>query len=167
MTAGDQERLYMEYYSRVLGYIRARVNNKEDAEDLCADVFEKAFRSYADYDKSKAAPGTWLYSITRNTVIDYYRRSRPTAELPEDIPEEESIEEGLINAQTLEDLAKAMEKLPSALTEIIVLRYYDRIPLTEISQRMGMSYGALKLKHQKALKMLRSAMKDSGLSVNF
>ena len=52
----------------------ARVNDRSDAEDLCQDVFEKAFRAADRYDPSRSAPGTWLYAITRNTVINYYRR---------------------------------------------------------------------------------------------
>lgn len=167
MTAHEQERLYAEYRDKVLGYIRNRVNNKEDAEDLCSDVFEKAFRASADYDEEKSAPGTWLFSITRNTVIDYYRRTRQAAELPEDIPEEGSVEDGLINSETLEELAKALEKLPTVLTEIIVLRYYDRLPLAVISQRMGLSYGAVKLRHQKALGMLKAALEKSDSTVKF
>ena len=69
MTSAEQERLYTEYRGKVLGYIRARVNSREDAEDLCADVFEKAFRASGDYDAAKAAPGTWLYAIGRNTAV--------------------------------------------------------------------------------------------------
>ncbi len=163
MTAVEQERLYKDYCKKVMGYIRARVYNQEDAEDLCADVFEKAFRASDGFDESRSSPGTWLYTITRNTVTDYFRRSRPAAELPEDLTEEGSIEDGLINAELLEDLAAAMERLPTSLSEIIVLRYYDRLPLTEIAGKLGMSYGSLKLKHQKALGMLRKALDGAGM----
>ena len=158
MTVEEQTKLYTEYYSRVLGYIRARVNNRADAEDLCQDVFEKAFRSAARYDAARAAPGTWLYAITRNAVIDYFRRSRPTEELPEDLRDDELPEDGLLRDELLDRLAAALEGLPAELTDIVVLRYYDRLPLTEIAGKLGMSYGAVKLRHQKALVMLRSML---------
>ena len=58
----------------------------------------------------------------------------------------------------LDELAAALEQLPDELTDIIVARYYDRLPLTEIAERMGLSYGAVKLRHQKALLLLRTAM---------
>ena len=158
MTVEEQTKLYTEYYSRVLGYIRARVNNRADAEDLCQDVFEKAFRSAARYDAARAAPGTWLYAITRNAVIDYFRRSRPTEELPEDLRDDELPEDGLLRDELLDRLAAALEGLPAELTDIVVLRYYDRLPLTEIAGKLGMSYGAVKLRHQKALSLLRASL---------
>ena len=158
MTAAEQGRLYTEYRGRVLGYIRARVNSAEDAEDLCQDVFEKAFRAAERYDAEKAAPGTWLFTITRNAVIDYFRRSRPTEELPEDLSDDTETDEGILRAELLEELAAAMESLPDELTDVVVLHYYDRLPLTEIAERMNMSYGAVKLRHQTALLLLRTAL---------
>ena len=141
----------------------ARVRSREEAEDLCADVFEKALRAGDRYDAGKAAPGTWLFTITRNTVIDYYRKARPTEELPEELKDDNSPEEGLLNAETLEELAAALECLPADLVDIIVLHYYDRLDLTQISAKLGISYGAVKLRHQKALLMLRAMLeKKSG-----
>lgn len=158
MTAAEKERLYKEYRGKVLSYIRSRVNCLQDAEDLCEDVFVKAFSSSADYDAEKASPGTWIYTITRNTVIDYYRKVRPTVEIPEDLADDDTPEESVIGAELLEQLAKALEGLPEDLTEIIVLCYYDRLPLTEIAAKLNMSYGMVKIRHQKALKLLREAM---------
>ncbi len=155
MTTAEQTRLYTEYRGRVLGYIRARVSSREDAEDLCEDVFLKILRASGSYDGEKSAPGTWIYAITRNTVIDYFRRTRSAEELPEDLAEEELPEDGLLQTELLESLAKALERLPGELTDIVVLRYYDRLPLTEIALRLGLSYGAVKLRHRKALDLLR------------
>ena len=159
MTDREKEKLYTEYRGKVLSYIRSRVTGAEDAEDLCEDVFEKAFRASDGFDAGKASVGTWIYSITRNTVIDFYRRTRPTSEIPEDIPDESSPEDEVVAAETLEELAAALEGLPAELADIIVYRYYDLMPLTEIASRLGISYGAVKLRHQKALTMLRSALR--------
>ena len=155
MTPAEQERLYTEYHDRVLGYIRARVNSHEDAEDLGAEVFERALRSSDSYDAAKASPGTWLYTITRNAVINHLQRSRPAAELPEDLTDDTLPEDETLRSELLGALADALEKLPDELTDIIVARYYDRLPLTEVALRLGMSYGAVKLRHQKALALLK------------
>ncbi len=158
MTTAEQTRLYTEYRSRVLGYIRARVPNREDAEDLCEDVFLKVLRASESYDEGRSAPGTWIYAITRNTVIDYFRRTRPTEELPEELAEEALPEDGLMQAELLDSLAGAMERLPEELADVVVLRYYDQLPLTEIALRLGLSYGAVKLRHRKALELLRRSL---------
>ena len=62
------------------------------------------------------------------------------------------------NDETLEELANALARLPADLKDIIVMCYYDRRPLTEIAMISGISYGAVKLKHQKALALLRGAL---------
>ena len=154
----DIETLYAQYSSKVMGYIHARVRNRADAEDLCADVFEKVQRKLGDFDASKASVSTWIFTITRNTVIDYYRRSRPTEELDENLADDTEIDEGLLNSESLSELAGALRALPEEMRDIIVLRYYDGKPLTEIAEMMGLSYGAVKLRHQSALAKMRKAL---------
>lgn len=158
MTAGEKERLYVEYRGKVLSYIRSRVFNASDVEDLCEDVFLKAFGAADSFDPAKASAGTWLYSITRNTVIDYCRRIRPTEEIPEELSDGSLPEDEILNAETLEELAAALERLPAELTDIIVLHYYDGMPLTRVAVTLGISYGAVKIRHNKALAFLRSVL---------
>lgn len=154
----DIESLYAQYSSKVMGYIHARVRNRADAEDLCSDVFEKIQRKLGDFDPSKASVSTWIFTITRNTVIDYYRRSKPTEELDENLSDDTELDEGLLNSESLSELAGALRALPEEMRDIIVLRYYDGKPLTEIAELMGLSYGAVKLRHQGAIAKLRKAL---------
>ncbi len=155
MTAEQQEKIYAAYQGKVMGYICARIRRRADAEDLCADVFEKVFNRIDQYDKTKSSLSTWIFTITRNTVIDHYRRTKPTEELDENLSDDTELDEGLLQTESLEELAAALRKLPQELTDLIVLRYYDNKPLTEVADLMGLSYGAVKLRHQKALTMLR------------
>lgn len=158
MNASDMERIYTEYHSKVAGYIRARIRSEADAEDLCADVFEKIFRKYDEYDREKAALGTWIFTITRNTLIDFFRRNKPSEELDENLSDDTELDADLIRTETLSELAAALRRLPEQMRDIIVLRYYDGKPLTEIAKIMNLSYGAVKLRHQNAVAMLRQAM---------
>ena len=157
MTELSPERIYTEYSGRVMGYISARVRNRAEAEDICSDVFEKILRKLDGFDPSKASLSTWIFTVTRNTVIDHFRRTRPTEEPDENLSDGTEIDEGLLNNETLSELAAALKKLPEQMRDIIVLRYYDGKPLTEIAQIMNLSYGAVKLRHQNAVMMLREA----------
>ena len=159
MNTPEWENIYDLYSGKVMGYIAARVQRRADAEDLCADVFEKAFRKREAFDESKASISTWIFTITRNTVIDYFRKTRPTEDLDENLASEEEIDEGLLTQETLSELAAALVKLPEELQDIIVLAYYDGKPLTEIAGLMRLSYGAVKLRHQKALAQLKKLMR--------
>ena len=138
-----------------MGYIAARVQRRADAEDLCEEVFEKVFRKLSEYDREKAALSTWIFTITRNTVIDHYRKNKPTEEIDENIPADSAVDTSLLENETMTELAAALRQLPQELQDIVVLLYYDRKPLTEIAEMMHLSYGAVKLRHQKALTLLR------------
>ena len=158
MSTPDVGRIYTEFHGKVMGYIRARVQSAADAEDLCSDVFEKVFLKIDDYDSEKSSLSTWIFTITRNTVIDFFRRSRPTDELDENLADDSEVDAALLRTETLSELAAALRRLPPQLAEIVVLRYYDGKPLTEIADMLGISYGAVKLRHQAALKGLREAL---------
>ena len=158
MNPSDLEDIYAAYSGKVMGYIMARLQSRADAEDLCANVFEKVIRKWDEYDREKASVSTWIFTITRNTVIDYYRKTRPTAELDENISSDEAVDDDLLKEETLSELAAALKKLPEELQTIVILAYYDQKPLTEIAQTMHLSYGAVKLRHQKALAMLKKSL---------
>ena len=160
MSRPDIAKIYTEYHDRVMGYIYARLRSKADAEDLCQDVFEKIHLKLDTFDPEKASISTWIFSITRNSVIDFYRKSHPVSEIDENLALDSSVDDSLLNDETLEELAEALIQLPVQLREIIVLRYYDGLPLTEIGKKLGLSYGAIKLRHAKALELLRKAMPD-------
>ena len=112
----------------------------------------------ASFDSGKASLSTWIYSITRNSVIDFYRRSHPHEEIDENMAQDGAVDDDMLNDETLEELAEALEKLPAELREIVVLRYYDGMPLTEIAKKMNMSYGMVKLRHNSALELIRRSM---------
>ena len=152
------EQIYTDYSGKVMAYIRARIRNKADAEDLLSEVFEKIMKKIEGFDPEKASLNTWIFTVTRNTVIDHYRRSRPGEELDENLSDGVELDEDLLNGETLGELAAALRRLPEQMRDIIVLRYYDGKPLTEVAQLMGLSYGAVKLRHQNALLMLKEAM---------
>jgi len=155
MTDEQKEKIYTAFHGKVMGYIYSRVNRRADAEDLCSDVFEKVFTRIDQFDSTKASLSTWIFTITRNTVIDHFRRTKPTEELDENLSDDTELDESLLNNESMEELAAALKKLPRELTELIVLRYYDNKPLTEVAEIMGLSYGAVKLRHQKALGILK------------
>ena len=154
------EALYENYHGKVFGYLLERTGNREDAEDLCSTVFEKLCRVLLTYDREKASLSTWVYTVTRNTFLDYCRRRRPSEILPEEPEAGEDLEERLIRTESLERLAEALGRMPRPERDIIVLRYYDGRPLTEIAELMNLSYGAVKLRHQNAVLMLRQALAD-------
>ncbi len=158
MTSLDVGKIYADYHGKVMRYIMTRVQRRAEAEDLCEDVFEKVFKKIDEFDETKASLSTWIFTITRNTLIDHFRKFRPSEEIDEGMPSDMSVEAPMLEKETLDELADALNKLDQEMRDIIVLLYYDKKPMTEIAQLMGLSYGVVKLRHQKALLMLRQYM---------
>ena len=156
----SNEEIYEKYKDKVFGYIRNHVNSPEDAEDLCSDVFIKIYSKIDTFDESKASLSTWIYAMTSNTVIDFYRTNHVHSEIPEDLAEEGGslIEDTVLNEESLEELAKALKALPQEQMDIIVLRYYKGLTLQEVAEKMNLSYGVTKLRHREALGRLKDLL---------
>ncbi len=155
----SKEEIYTQYRDKVFGYVKNHVNSIEDAEDITSDIFVKIYSKIDTYDESKASLSTWIYSMTSNTVIDFYRTNHIHSEIPEDLTDEKStIEDEILNNESLELLANALTQLPQEQMDIIVLRYYKGLTLQEIAAKMNLSYGVAKLRHREALGRLRDLL---------
>ena len=155
----DTERfdaIYREYRQKVHGYIIGHVNNPEDAEDLCSEVFRKVLE-HLDLTAGTGV-SSYIYTVTRNTVVDYCRTRRIDLPLDEDLKGDSGPEETIINSDSLDRLALALRQLPDRERDIVVLYYYANNTLHEISDKMSLPYSVTKRAHQSALKHLRSLL---------
>ena len=151
MTATED--IYLAYHDKVSAYIRGKVDNPHDAEDLVSQVFEKVYSKLHTFDEGKASLSTWIYTITRNTVTDYFRTQRRTLEFADwmdhvDFPEADSDE-------ALDVLADALMTLKERERDLIVLHYYRGHTLKVVAEMMQMSYINAKVVHKNALKQLQ------------
>lgn len=170
MTEEQKTAIYVEFRSRVLGYLNGKLNNFDIAEDLCSDVFVKVYENIDTFDETKASISTWIYQITKNTLIDYYRVRRIEVPFAEEyITEDGEIEEAngnsesdveleVCNNETLEVLANALETLTEKERELIILHYYSGLHIKEIAAKLGLSVSYTKALHSKALSRLKEAM---------
>lgn len=81
------EAAWNEYRQQLLSFIRARVGTTEDADDILDDVFLKLMIS-ADNNRTPERIAPWLYRVTRNRIVDYYRGKKNLEALPDDLSEE-------------------------------------------------------------------------------
>ena len=154
-----KEQLYLIYKAKVAAYVGSRISQTEDAEDLVSQIFTKVYQNLPAYDESRASLSTWIYSITRNTVIDYYRTNHLCDEWTKELASEEDFIEKILKEELLEELAAALEKLDRRERDIILLHYYQEYTLKEIADKMCISYSYAKLLHGNALKNLRKYIK--------
>lgn len=150
------EEVYRAFCPKVSAYVRGKVQDPHEAEDLVSAVFLKVVQKLATYDPAKAALSTWVYAITRNTVTDFYRTHRPAAEFEDWMAGEEPSPD--VTDDALDGLADALLMLKERERDLIVLHYYQGHTLKAVAEMMGMSYVNAKVIHRKALGALRLAM---------
>lgn len=160
IDVGLTEKLYTEYRPKVFAYIKSQVQNEELAEDLCSDVFVKVFEKADGFDAAKASASTWIFTITRHTLIDYYRTRRVLGEIPEVVTSAQNVEDEVLNADMLDTLADALSELEERQRDLIILRYYDGKTLREISEQLGISYAYAKVLQNKAFSFLRKKLEN-------
>lgn len=158
ITDKRSEEIYRDYYGKVYGYIVSKINNSHTAEDLTSDVFLKVYEKLGSFDETKASVSTWIYTITRNTLTDYYRTRKVMDEIPETTPLGFSVEDEVCNREMLDKLAAALETLDERERDIIVLRYYSGKTLKDIAEKMGISYAYVKILQNKAMDSLKKIL---------
>lgn len=156
------EQLYKDYKNKVFGYIFNRIRNHADAEDLTSEVFTKVVSHFDSFDPEKASPSTWIFVITRNTLIEHFRKQRVTEDIEElQIPVEDEPVDKLVMEERQEILAKALMELPEKMRDIIVARYYHGFRFAKIGEMMDMSEVNARVTHQRALAKLKEILEKT------
>jgi RNA polymerase sigma-70 factor (ECF subfamily) len=150
---------YQEYFPRLFAYVYARVGSPHLAEDLVADVFERAFTK-ADSLRSDAAFSTWLFTIARNVIISHVRRySRETIVDPEVMreiaPARESVESEVLMKEELNAVAALVRTFPQREQDIISLKFDAELPNSQIAEIMGLSEPNVRVIIFRTLRKLR------------
>ena len=149
----DAGQIYEEFQPKVRAYVRGKIHDPHDAEDLVSAVFMKIVQKLDSYDPEKASVSTWVYTITRNTVTDHFRTRRTLVALEDYMVDEQPTE---LSDDALDSLADALMALKEKARDLIVLHYYTGHTLKETAEMMGMSYINAKVIHKKALESLRA-----------
>lgn len=153
--------VFEEYGKNIFRYIYVRVGNRRSlAEDLTQDVFERVWSNRDKYDSERASVKTWIFTIARNRLTDYYRKKR---EVPVD-PETDVVDKSTVdheeNVEKKSLLYNSIRELSDKDRELITLRYIEEMDLEEIAEIMDMSYDATKVAAHRALKRLKGKINE-------
>jgi RNA polymerase sigma-70 factor (ECF subfamily) len=163
-TVISLEDMYEEYFSKIYNLIYFRILSKEQTEDLVSEVFLKVVRNYDKFDADKASLKTWIFTITNNTLIDYYRRKKEHASLDCDsvsyLPQIDSDELELIRSEDRKILHKVLLTLDERTRAVISLRYFADMSIREISAHLHMNESSVSTLHVRGLKKLRSILNE-------
>ena len=176
---GEQDERLTETIGRERGrlrnFIRRRVPDEADAEDILQDVFYELIEAYRLM-KPIEQVGAWLYRVARNRIIDRFRKKRPELlsaareregeesdrlSLEEMLPSpDEGPEATYARGILLEELDAALDELPEEQREVFVAHEIEGISFKEISAETGVSVSALLSRKHYAVLHLRRRLQS-------
>jgi RNA polymerase sigma-70 factor (ECF subfamily) len=163
-TAGDAvawEELVRMFQRRIYNLCYRFTGSADDAEDLTQDVFIKVYRSLESWEPAKGAFATWLTTMTRNLLVDHFRRSkldRMSDSLDTSASEDEDIrpisdqiadtgltpDEKVLGLEKAQMVQAALQKLSPELRETVILRDLQDMDYKDIAQVLKVPEGTVK-----------------------
>jgi RNA polymerase sigma-70 factor (ECF subfamily) len=152
--------LYDAYIERIYRFIYYKTHHKETAEDLTGRVFFKVFKNIKRFDAKQGAFTAWIYRITRNTVIDYYRVSRSEKNIDDvwDLSSDEDIERDVHIRISAEKVQAYFRELSSDQRDVIIMRVWQGMSYREIAEIMGRSDDSCRMLYSRGIQKLRKIM---------
>ena len=159
--AAAWEEIVQRYHRRIYNVCYRFAGDSENAQDLTQEVFIKMYRTLNTYDSGKGAFMTWVTTITRNLLVDHFRKSKgdritdsldSTSSEHEDAqPLSEQIADGGVapdaavqRRETGEMVHMALQKLSPELREAVILRDLQDMDYREIATALRVPEGTVK-----------------------
>ena len=157
--------LYERYVGPIYSYIYHRTGVVADSEDLTERVFMQALTHLEGYSYRGMPFSVWLYRIAHNSVANWYRdRARhKSVSLDEALlgPDSQDVEGGLGQVEAVTLVQRAVKGLAPDRQQILLLKFVEDLPHSEIGRIMGRSEGAVKALLHRTLRSLKEELGDT------
>jgi RNA polymerase sigma factor (sigma-70 family) len=173
----EQDRKIREAVERERGrlrnFIRKRVNNETDAEDILQDIFYEFVEAYRLLNPVEQA-GAWMFRVARNRITDFFRKKKPEAlaDIPVGRADDGELlllddvlpspdagpEAAYARTVLLEELDAALDDLPEEQREVFVAHELENYSFKELAGRTGLSENTLRLRKHYAVIHLRQRL---------
>ena len=162
---------------RLLGFIRKAVRDEGDAEDILQDVMYQLLIGFKDI-RSVEKITSWLFTVARNRITDYYRKRKPESLSDKQIHSQKSVDDGPL---MLEDIIPALshdpedeymreviwqaiedvlEELPEQQRDVFIMNEFDGLSFREISKITGDGLNTLLSRKRYAVVYLRKKLQQ-------
>ena len=166
------EQTFRTERKRLFDFIRRRVRTEEDAEDILSDVFYQLISSYSVTEPIEKMT-SWLFTVARNKIIDWYRKKRPES-LPRDLTDPSmplNLEDILydptqnpdqVYARSLvwTELAETLDELPEEQKQVFVMHELEGKSFKEIAEITGEPQNTLLSRKRYAVLYLREQLQE-------
>ncbi|MGA2164271.1 MAG: sigma-70 family RNA polymerase sigma factor [Solirubrobacteraceae bacterium] len=163
--AGDRDAmgfLYARYAENIHGYVRSIVRNHHEAEDITQHVFTKLMRVIGKYEERDVPFLAWALRVARNVTMDHIRAERL-------VPVEEVYATGREQCDpaaggAIDELREALDTLPCAQREVLILRHVAGLSPLEIAKLTGKSEGSIHGLHHRGRRTLAAELANRGMA---
>jgi RNA polymerase sigma-70 factor (ECF subfamily) len=156
--------LFLHFAPRIKAFLTRGGLARQTAEDLAQETMLTVWRKAHLFDRTKASPATWIFTIARNLRIDQIRRERRplfdpadpsiAPEMPAQADDELSVRE------STENLRHVLETLPPEQAQIISLSFFSDKPHSQIATELDIPLGTVKSRIRLAIARLKGEMED-------
>jgi RNA polymerase sigma-70 factor (ECF subfamily) len=149
--------LYETNFERVYAFIARRVGDRDQAQDLTADVFHQALANLPRFEWRGVPFAAWLFRIAANAIADRWKRDARDRDVPNPY---EPTAAGLDELEHRAQLFRLVDQLPADQRRVIVMRFAEQKTIREIAETLGRSEGAVKQLQLRGLQGLRARLGD-------
>jgi len=162
--------VFKEKKDQLLGFIKKRIQNVEEAEDILQDVFYKLVDVY---DRIESID-SWIYTVTRNKITDHYRKRKwepdnntvqkyeeGVSALAEVLPDISTMPDKLYLQEVIwESLNEALDELPLNQKEVFILYEFENHSIKEIAEYQGVSVNTVLSRKRYAVQYVRATLDE-------
>jgi len=153
--------LYNKYYKQIFGYVYKRMDCKDTAFDLTAQVFLKALTNIGKYEYKGVPFASWLYRIAHSEVMQLFRNQKNAKTINADIGDLKHICEE-IEEQYMEEykglMMQIIKELPEDELNIIEMRFFEKRPFKEIAEILNITENNAKVKMYRILERVKKKL---------
>lgn len=161
----DNLRILIERYTSHIYNYSFRFVGEMNAPDVTQEIFIKVWKNLKNFNQSKSSFRTWIFTIARNTIIDFLRKKKSIVFSDLD-NEDEIFEETLVDESSLpsevikkiEDkkiLNDLLSNLPDKYKEVLILYYQEEMTFAEIGEMLNKPLNTVKSYHYRAIQKLK------------
>lgn len=154
----NMEGIWCEFQTPLKRFISLRVRDQSKVDDILQMVFMKIYEHITDL-KEKQNLQSWIYQITRNTIIDYYRSIKPAEKLPSDFEiSDTTTEEKNFTQEVVACLESTIQVLPEKYREALLLSEIQGLSQKELSKKLNIPYSTAKSRVQRGREELKKLL---------
>ena len=153
------DELWSGFNEKLFRYIESQVKNPYDAEDILQDVFVKIFRGIGQLENQEAIK-PWIYRVTKNTIIDFYKKKKDVSVAPEVLylVEEETGDADNMNEDIYKCIESMLFQIPDKYQAVYEMHKKKEMKHREIAEELDISVSASKVRLKRAKDMFREKL---------